>query len=242
MIKDRSVLERRILLASIAIGVVATLLFLVAYSSEFWVHVSLTKLQEKNEPGRGEFLKAGHYHGLWRFCRQEYWYRNKTASNETYYHLYCRRMYFEVPDSVKPEAMALELKMSHFRKSTAVIGSIALVLAVIAHSFAWYSLGQLRYMFKRLSGCLELITAACTWITLEVFRQSIKFEKQNMEHNVSQFSKVEHGWSYNLIWVSLVLYIFPGIVLLVLSRKRKGRKARSVKEAYENEPVNLGRV
>lgn len=26
--------------------------------------------------------------------------------------VHCRRMYFEVPDSVKPEAMALELKMS----------------------------------------------------------------------------------------------------------------------------------
>lgn len=84
--------------------------------------------------------------------------------------------------------------------------------------------------------------AACTWVTLEVFRQSIKFEKQNMEHNVPLLSKVEHGWSYNLIWVSLVLYIFPGVILLVFSRKRKGRKARSIKEAHENEPVNLGRV
>lgn len=241
MAKDRSVLERRVLIASVAMGVVATLLFLVAYSSEYWVYVVLSKPQERSEANRGEFLKIGHYHGLWRICRQEYWYYNKTASNSTYYYLYCRRMFFAVPDYVKPEAIPLEWKMLHFRRSTAVMGSIALILAITAHCFAWYSLGHLRYMFKRLAGCLELITAACTWVTLEVFRQSIKFEKQNMEHNVPQFSKVDHGWSYNLVWISLVLYIFPGVALLVCSRKRKGRKARSIKEAHENEPVNLGR-
>lgn len=241
MARDIPAWETRILAASFAVGVVATLLFLVAYSSEYWVYVILARPQERSEANRGEFLKVGHYHGLWRICRQEYWHHNKTASNDTYYHLYCRRMYFAVPDYVKPEAIPLEWKMLHFRRSTVVMGSIALVLAIVAHGFAWYSLGQLRYVYKRLSGCLELITAACTWVTLEVFRQSIKFEKQNMQDHVPQFSKVDHGWSFNLVWISLILYIFPGVTLLVCSRKRKGRKARSMKEARENEPVNLGR-
>lgn len=241
MAGDRSVWEKRILIASFVTGVVATLLFLVAYCSEYWVYVVLATPQERSEAGRGDFLKVGHYHGLWRICRQEYWYLNKTSSNDTYYHLYCRRMFFYVPETVKPEAMHLEWKMLHFRRSTVVMGAIALVLAITAHSFAWYSMAQMRYVFKRLAGCLEIITAACTWVTLEVFRQSIRFEKKNMEHNVPQFSKVDHGWSYNLVWLCLILYIFPGITLLVFSRKRKGRKARSVREARENEPVNLGR-
>lgn len=77
---------------------------------------------------------------------------------------------------------------------------------------------------------------------MEVFRQSIKFEEQNMKHNVPEFSKVIHGWSYNLVWVTLILYLFPGVAFLVFSRKRKGRRARSMKEARENEPVVLGRI
>lgn len=241
MVQNKTDWEKRILYASFATGILATLLFLTAYSSDYWVYVVLAKPQERTEPGRGYFLKDGHYHGLWRICRREYWYFNKTISNNTYYHLFCRRMFFAVPDGVKPEALHLEWKMLHFRRSTVVMGAIALVLGIVAHSFAWYSLGQMRYVFKRLSGCLELITAACTWVTLEVFRQSIKFEEQNMKHNVPEFSAVGHGYSYYLVWFSLVLYIFPGISLLIFSRKKKGRKARSIKEARENEPVNLGR-
>lgn len=82
--KDPLVWEMRILYAAFATGVIATLLFFVAYSSEYWVYVSLKEPQQRSDE-RGEFLKVGHYHGLWRICRQEYWYLNKTQSNDTYY-------------------------------------------------------------------------------------------------------------------------------------------------------------
>ncbi len=75
--------EPRILHAAFATGVLATLLFLIAYSSEYWVLVSLKETQQRADE-RGEFLKTGHYHGLWRICREEQWYINKTASNNTY--------------------------------------------------------------------------------------------------------------------------------------------------------------
>src|SRR6218665_598250 len=83
--------------------------------------------------------------------------------------------------------------------------------------------------------------ASC-WVTLEVFRQSIMYEELNMKDNVPEFSRIRHGWSYNLLWVRLVMFIFPGIVLFACSRKRKGQKARSFREATENEPVHLGRI
>lgn len=81
---DMMVWETRILYAAFATGIVATILFLVAYSSEYWVLVSLKEPQPRMDE-RGEFLKVGHYHGLWRICRQEYWHFNKTRSNDTYY-------------------------------------------------------------------------------------------------------------------------------------------------------------
>jgi len=79
-------------------------------------------------------------------------------------------------------------------------------------------------------------------VTIEVFKQSVLFEEKHMSQNIMAGSMVDFGWSYNFVWVALVLFLFDGVVMLVCSRKRKGVKARSVKEAKENEPVYLGRM
>jgi len=106
----------------------------------------------------------------------------------------------------------------------------------------FYSLEQLRYMYKRLAGCLLLITAASAWVTLEVFKQAYYYEAEFMTHHVLPNSETTYGWSFNLIIPVLIMYIVDGIIVLACSRKRKGMKARSIKEARENEPVYLGRM
>lgn len=234
--------EKRLLLTAFGCGVLASVLFLVSYSSEFWVFVVLRHPQQRNDT-RGEFLKTGHYHGLWKICRQELWYKSdRKLANETEPTLFCRAMYFTLPSTVKPELRVVEKQMLDFRRSTVAMGIVSLLLSIVAHAFTWYSLGQLRYMFKRLAACIHIITGASCWVTLEVFRQSIMYEELNMKDNVPEFSKIYNGWSYVLLWFCLVMHLFPGVVLFACSRKRKGRKARSVKEAKENEPVHLGRI
>lgn len=75
--------ERRLLLTAFGCGLLATFLFIVSFSSEFWVYVELQTPQSRNET-RGEFLKTGHYHGLWKICRQELWYEtHRKLANET---------------------------------------------------------------------------------------------------------------------------------------------------------------
>ena len=75
-------LENRILMGAFVCGLLATLFFLVSFSSEFWVHVTLNSPEKKYDKDRGSFNKTGHYHGLWRFCRNELWPR-KDNPNET---------------------------------------------------------------------------------------------------------------------------------------------------------------
>lgn len=235
------VVEQRLILVAFAVGLLATVIFIVAFSSEHWVHVTLQSLQQRND-SRGVFLKQAHYHGLWRICREEFWYKNRTTSNETYPYRFCRTMYFSLPKDTKPELKDVERKMIDFRRSTVAMGFIAIFLSIAANSFTWYSLGQLRYMYKRLAGCIQLITGATCWVTLEVFRQAFLYEERNMKENVPEFSEIRNGWSYNIVWLSCAMFLFTGIVLLACSRKRKGIKARSLKEAKENEPVVLGRI
>jgi len=45
-----------------------------------------------------------------------------------------------------------------YRRSSAAVSLIGLVMACIANAFTFYSLNQLRYMFKRLAATLHLIT------------------------------------------------------------------------------------
>jgi len=73
-------IERRILLATFGIAVVTSFVFLIALTSEFWVTVEfpVSVLVLRNETDRGvTFYKTGHYHGLWRICRKEFY--NETA-------------------------------------------------------------------------------------------------------------------------------------------------------------------
>jgi hypothetical protein len=66
--------ENRILKATFGLGLLATLLLLIAISTSQWVTVKYqySVLYNETRIGRGEFYKTGHYHGLWRICRQEY--------------------------------------------------------------------------------------------------------------------------------------------------------------------------
>lgn len=229
--------EWRILVSIFVVGLFGTLTFIIAFSTEYWVWVDLKEPQKKNdyERGQGYYLKTGHYHGLWRFCRREIW----AGQNET---VFCRKMSFDVLPNVTPQRLVVETKMADFRRSTVAVGIIAIVLSSLAHAFTWYSLNQYRYMFKRLAGCLHLITGASCWVVSEVFRQAMMFEKSAMEKHVKEFSKIRLGWSYYLVWVSLFSFLIPGGLMLYYSRKRKGACALNVLEALENEPVNLSRV
>jgi cbb3-type cytochrome oxidase subunit 3 len=148
--------------------------------------------------------------------------------------------FFEQPINVTFGVYDYEIM--HYRRSSASISLIGLILAIIANAFTWYSMEQLRYMFKRLAATLHLISAACCWVTVEVFKRSMDYEREHLVSIVPKESDIDFGFSYALTWISMIFFIIVGVALFACSRKRKGRRAHSIKEAQENEPVVLGRV
>jgi hypothetical protein len=80
--------EDRILRAAFVAGLLATLLLLIAISTSKWVTVEYqhSVLYNHTNIGRGEFFKTGHYHGLWRICRQEYVNTTDEAPHESKYY------------------------------------------------------------------------------------------------------------------------------------------------------------
>ena len=76
--------EKRILIGAFVMGVLGTLLFIISFSTEFWIFVKLESPQKRIDEKRGgSYQKTGHYHGLWRICREELWQLKKNISNET---------------------------------------------------------------------------------------------------------------------------------------------------------------
>jgi len=83
--RSRGLWEKRIMYLSFIAGLLATFILLVAVSTDYWVTVTLARSQYRNDTDRdGEFYKTGHYHGLWRICRQEY--VNTSADTDTSQH------------------------------------------------------------------------------------------------------------------------------------------------------------
>jgi len=227
-------IEQRILQATFGLGLFVTLLFLIAVVTEYWVKVDMNVAVLTNDTERQvTFYRMGYNHGLWRVCEQEFYNSTVNVNQVTgMIYPYCSGLIlFSSDPKIDPVTM-------HFRRSCCAIGIVALIVSAFANVGSWYSLRSFRYIYKRLAGILHFITGACCWITVEVFKQSIQYEQSK-----SNFTKtVTYHFSYYFGWICFSFFLIVGLVLLVFSRKRKGDQARSLREAAENEPVNIGRI
>jgi len=88
------------------------------------------------------------------------------------------------------------------------------------------------------SGC----SAGTVLICLEVFRHSLDYARSNLPGRIPPDAEQRFGWSFGVAWASLVIYVGVGVAMFLLSGKRKGERAYTIKEAAENEPVHLGRM
>jgi len=71
--RSRGMWEKRVMYVAFSGSLLSTIILLIAVSTDYWVTVTLTYSQYHNDTDRdGAFYETGHYHGLWRICRQEY--------------------------------------------------------------------------------------------------------------------------------------------------------------------------
>lgn len=68
------------------------------------------------------------------------------------------------------------------------------------------------------------------------------YEKTFLKKRHPQGSVYHYGFCFILAWFVFIAYGSAGIIFLLASRKRKGENAKDEEEAFENEPVNLGRL
>lgn len=77
----------------------------------------------------------------------------------------------------------------------------------------------------------------------EVFINSINYEQRHLPKRYPPTTiRVSFGYSFAFVWVAFAIDLIACIVYFVLGRKRKRERARNDREAFENEPVVLGRI
>lgn len=84
--------------------------------------------------------------------------------------------------------------------------------------------------------------AGCDIVCIEVFKRFLDYGKLYLPRSAMKDVNKEFGFSFYLACVSVGLYCLAGVVIFVASAKKKGPRARSMKEAIENEPVIIGRL
>jgi len=71
-------------------------------------------------------------------------------------------------------------------------------------------------------------------VCIEIFEGSISYAEDNLPKFYPPSAHHNYGYSFVLAWISFVLFLLAGIVILFYSRKEKN--------ADKDQPVILGRL
>lgn len=108
-----------------------------------------------------------------------------------------------------------------YRRTVMALAVLSLLCHVMAVSFSFYTFRNPRYTFKRLAGCIHLITAATMVVLIEVVSNGAAFARLHLHSLFPPGSESYHGFSYYLAWLVAAQFAGAGLAFLIFSRKRK---------------------
>ncbi|XP_070188142.1 voltage-dependent calcium channel gamma-1 subunit-like [Littorina saxatilis] len=246
--------ELKALLAATAGTLLGLVLQMVAVSTNSWLLLELpNKGLYRNATGR-HLVEA--YSGLWKICRVEVLRTAREDGSVTESeHTECQsHNLFPSEDEIQRNKDYDQHHLGDncgrrrsphrndcgdYTRTAIAFTIIALVITIIGHSFAIYSLRRPRYIIKRLAALLHFMTAACLLVLNEVFVKTVNHEKENMPERIPREAETSYGFSFVLSWIVFVMFVLAGLVFLIYSRKKKAEYADG--EDLEDEPMQLGR-
>ncbi|XP_055346714.1 transmembrane protein 114-like [Paramacrobiotus metropolitanus] len=236
--------ERKCLLAATSATVIGLILMIVAVTTDYWLIVT--------NPGgaylsHDKLFRMSSHSGIWRICNIDF-------RNETYpYRIdtQCKRhMLFPSELEAMQNQHEFDTNSLDYTRSEVAFSTIALILMIFGQGFAFYSFKERRYMFKRLTGFLHILSAVCCLICIEVLVSSVTYEKQHLPTRHPATAVSHFGFSFVLACVACAAYFAAGIIFLVFSRKKKADKSvTEMKTLADDEldqidadaPMTLGR-
>ncbi|XP_046654482.1 uncharacterized protein LOC124348344 [Daphnia pulicaria] len=205
--------ERRILIFITFLCFLASILWIVSLSTDFWIIVDSVPKNNTNSTG---VLKS--HLGVWRGCitnRQQRFNESAAATDGCSYHN------LEQDDHELRAKPSVARTIIDYRRTIVALAGLSLLCHIMSISFSMYTFRNPRYTFKRLAGCMHLITAATTFVLIEVVSNGADFSRAHLLSIFPEASVWYHGFSFYLAWYVCFQYGVAGLTFLICSRKRK---------------------
>lgn len=206
--------DRRILIFITFLCCIASILWIVSLSTDFWVIVDTVP---KNSNDSTAVLKS--HLGVWRGC-----ITNRQRINESTSIVDtdgCSYHNLEQDDHELKAKPSIARTIVDYRRTIVALAGLSLLCHIMSISFSMYTFRNSRYTFKRLAGCMHLITAATTFVLIEVVSNGADFSRAHLLSVFPVGTVWHHGFSYYLAWYVCFQYGMAGLTFLVCSRKRK---------------------
>jgi len=217
--------EKKVLRATIIGTLLATLLIVISYATDYWLVLNVLKSHQMKS---GNILLGSHS-GLWRTCLDiKVNDTNDVISN-------CSNLFDLIEDVKKAKTQQNTIAggpgvLLAYAKSYIAFAFISLIFVLLGHVFAVWAQSSQRYTVKRIAAVLFGLTAICILVAIQVLENSTESEEEYTE-KIGQLTESDlepsYGFSYVLAWISFAMFLIAALVFLITSKKRIGSSVDS---------------
>ncbi|XP_064626605.1 transmembrane protein 114-like [Lineus longissimus] len=230
------VMEKRVLSGAAGASGFAFLLMLISVATDYWMVLKVPSGFYRNVTK--QYL-IGANSGLWRLCRTEV--KNLTESGGKILR-YCESLDMFPTNHNLSNHPEVDSGYLDYRRTCSAFAIIGLVLMVMGIFFAFYSMREVRYMFKRLTSFIFFMSALCVLVCIEVLMSSMTYAAAKLPSRIPKGSNLTYGFSFVFAWLAFIAYLAAGVVFLAYGRKKKSEHGVEEEVAEANQPLQLGRV
>ncbi|KAL3876872.1 hypothetical protein ACJMK2_034654 [Sinanodonta woodiana] len=227
--------EKKMLLGCTGVTLFGCLLEIIAVSTDSWLHFHLVEGLYQNKTHT--FLLRVQS-GLWRVCRTTTPNKSDSSLEKTDCEVH---NFFPTRQEIMYDE-SIDNQILDYMRTGCAFSIIGLFLMALVHLFAFYTIRRPRYIVKRLTALLHIMTAACVIVTNEVFIRTTEYATDNLPGRIPKSAVHWYGYSFVISWIVFVFYVAAGLFFLFLSHKRKPDiSGMENKMAEEDEPMQLKR-